>query len=81
MPPLFTCLKYTDPRGRVCRPRALRPHDESWRSKLGPDAPMRTPVVCPAGREPGSRQPDQYAPDRRARQIAGHPSSGWAATA
>jgi len=33
MPPLFTCLWFTGPRARVCRPRARSPASEIRRDR------------------------------------------------
>jgi hypothetical protein len=77
MPPLFTCLWSTDPRARVCRPCARSPASEIRRTRvLGPDAPVRALVVCPARFEPGSRQPEQYALDPGRFQIPGQSPGG-----
>src|ERR1700750_1757315 len=68
--PLFTCLGPPGPRGRVCRPHAAWSATEiGLVPRLGPEAPVWTPVVCPARRKPGARQPEQYALDRGIGQI------------
>ena len=60
----------TGPRGRVCRPHAAWSAIEIRRvPRLGPDAPVWAPVVCPTRRKPGARQPEQYALDRGIGQI------------
>jgi hypothetical protein len=47
LPPLFTCLKFTDPRGRVCRPYAhFASAENPPLPKVEPDAPVWAPVVC-----------------------------------
>jgi hypothetical protein len=68
--PLFTCLGPTGPRGRVCHPHA------AWTAtkirhvpRMGPDAPVWTPIVCSTRRKPGAKQPEQYAPDPGIGQI------------
>src|ERR1700742_512128 len=68
--PLFTCLGPPGPRGRVCRPHAAWSATEiGLVPRLGPEAPVWTPVVCPARRKPGARQPEQYALDPGIGQI------------
>src|SRR6202035_5591791 len=60
----------TGPRGRVCRPHAAWSATEIRRApRMGPEAPVWTPVVCPTRRKPGARQPEQYALDPGIGQI------------
>jgi len=41
VPPLFICLWFTGPRGRVCHPHAHSSAADSSRSRWGPDAPTK----------------------------------------
>ncbi len=51
MPPLFTCLWFTDPRARVCRPNARSSAPKrSVTIEVGPDVPAWALVACPARR-------------------------------
>lgn len=60
----------TGPRGRVCRPHAAWSASEIRRApRMGPEAPVWAPVVCPTRRKPGARQPEQYALDPGIGQI------------
>jgi len=62
MPPLFICLWFTDPRGRACRLHAHSVAAENRRDRGGDRMrPFRRWSYAPARREPGSRQPEQYA--------------------
>jgi acyl-coenzyme A thioesterase PaaI-like protein len=54
----------------VCRPHAAWSATEiGLVPRLGPEAPVWTPVVCPTRRKPGARQPEQYALDPGIGQI------------
>jgi len=70
LPPLFTCLWFTDPRARVCRPYAHSFASYSSRSRWDRMHPQRTLVGCLHPGEPGSRQPEQYASDPGVLQIS-----------
>src|ERR1700739_1075851 len=60
----------TGPRGRVCRPHAALSAIEIRRApRMGPDAPVWAPVVCPTRRKPGAREPEEYALDPGIGQI------------
>jgi len=51
VPPLFTCLWFTDPRGRVCRPNARSFATDFAAIEVGTGcAPWRAPVACPGRR-------------------------------
>src|ERR1700729_2973280 len=68
--PLFTCLGPPAPAvGCVALtqpgPRPKLGHVP----RLGPEASVWTPVVCPTRRKPGARQPEQYALDPGIGQI------------
>ena len=63
MPPLFTCLWFTDPRGRVCHPHAASPASKFVAIEGGPDAPVWTLVVCPARHAPEGANPAQGNPN------------------
>ena len=77
LPPLFTCLKFTDPRGRVCRPHAHSAAAEIRRcrgwNRMRPFGRRSYAVAGQSKRHrPGGRQPEQYALDFRLLQISGH---------
>src|SRR3954470_4387406 len=62
MPPLFICLWFTDPRGRACHPYAHSAAAENRHDRGGDRMrPFGRWSYAPARREPGSRQPEQYA--------------------
>ncbi|EUA07039.1 hypothetical protein I553_0757 [Mycobacterium xenopi 4042] len=53
--PAIGCVADTQPR------RADFTFEIRRAPRMGPDAPVWAPVGCPARREPGARQPEQYA--------------------
>jgi hypothetical protein len=62
-------LVHRPPRSGVLPSRSLVRDRNRRAPRLGPEAPVWAPVVCPARRKPGSRQPEQYALDRGHGQI------------
>jgi hypothetical protein len=62
-------LVHRPPRSGVSPSRSLVRERNRRAPRMGPEAPVWTPVVCPTRRKPGARQPEQYALDPGIGQI------------